>query len=155
MFAESGTGDSLSDMRNNIKRCMLTEMSRDEQKGAKMVQLDEMLDRLDMESLVFRLMYGTIYNGGYTGSYEDRINSAYEKFMEEIKQHYSSDTIVLEEMLNRMVTTYADTYFEMGLIVGYTMYKKQSEKAVETGLDDVAGEILAKVESAGQLKESR
>ncbi len=30
------------------------------------------------------------------------------------------------------------------------MYKKQSEKAVETGLDDVAGEILAKVKSAGQ-----
>ena len=37
----------------------------------------------------------------------------------------------------------------------YTMYKKQSEKAVETRLDDVAEEILAKVESAGQLKESR
>ena len=78
-----------------------------------------------------------------------------EKFMEEIKRHYSSDTIVLEEMLNRMVTTYADTYFEMGLIVGYTMYKKQSEKAVDTGLDDTEGEILAKVKSARQLKESR
>lgn len=42
-----------------------------------------------------------------------------------------------------------------GLIVGYAMYKKQSEKAVETGLYDVAGEILDKVKSAGQLKESR
>ncbi len=39
------------------------------------------------------------------------------------------------------------------LIVGYTIYKKQSEKAIDTGLDDVAEEILAKVKSAGQLKE--
>ena len=38
------------------------------------------------------------------------------------------------------------------LIVGYTIYKKQSEKTIDTGLDDVAEEILAKVKSAGQLK---
>ena len=39
------------------------------------------------------------------------------------------------------------------LIVGYTILKKQSEKAIDTGLDDVAEEILAKVISVGQLKE--
>ena len=86
--------------------------------------LSKLLSRVKIENITRYILYGSaeeeiINIGSNEGTYESKLNSAYEEFYKELKLQYPSvDEDTVYSLVNNLLTIHDEVYMEIGLIAG-------------------------------------
>lgn len=97
-----------------------------------MSEFSDMLERVKLSSIIGYLMYGTENSVVEDkGTYEERIENAYDKIFETLENMFPSANKENEELFGAVMDfsiTHNEVYLEMGIIVGVQMYKNLEQQ---------------------------
>lgn len=97
-----------------------------------MSEFSDMLERVKLNSIVGYLMYGTEDTVvEEKGTYEERIENAYDKIFRTLKDMFPSANRQNDELFNAVMDfsiTHNEVYLEMGIIIGIQMYKNLEQQ---------------------------
>lgn len=91
-----------------------------------MSEYDEMLQRIRLDSILGYLMYGTEESKIKTETFQIILEQAYDTIFEKLEKMYPSANKQNDELLGALMdfsTIHNEIYFEMGLIIGFQIYK--------------------------------
>lgn len=97
-----------------------------------MSEFSDMLERVKLNSIIGYLMYGTedtVIED--KGTYEERIENAYDKIFETLEDMYPSANKQNDKLFGAVMDfsiTHNEVYLEMGIIVGIQMYKNLEQQ---------------------------
>ncbi|MCQ5143653.1 hypothetical protein [Enterocloster bolteae] len=97
-----------------------------------MSEFSDMLERVKLNSIIGYLMYGTedaVIED--KGTYEERIENAYDKIFETLEKMFPSANKKNDELIGAVMDfsiTHNEVYLEMGIIVGIQMYKNLEQQ---------------------------
>lgn len=97
-----------------------------------MSEFSDMLERVKLSSIIGYLMYGTENSVVEDkGTYEERIENAYDKIFKTLENMFPSANKENEELFGAVMDfsiTHNEVYLEMGIIVGVQMYKNLEQQ---------------------------
>lgn len=97
-----------------------------------MSEFSDMLERVKLSSIIGYLMYGTENSVVEDkGTYEERIENAYDKIFETLENMFPSANKENEKLFGAVMDfsiTHNEVYLEMGIIVGVQMYKNLEQQ---------------------------
>ena len=97
-----------------------------------MSEFSNMLERVKLNSIIAYLMYGTEDSVVEDkGTYEERIENAYDKIFETLKKMFPAANKENDELFDAVTDfsiTHNEVYLEMGIIVGIQMYKNLEQQ---------------------------
>lgn len=121
-----------------------------------MSEFSEMFERVKLGNIVEFLMYGTKdYDKEKTEAYQSRIDHAFETIFETLERMYPSASRHNNELLGAVMdfsATNNEVYLEMGLIIGFQIYKTLEQNYQKVGAADIQS-IIKKQLASGRYME--
>lgn len=108
-----------------------------------MSEFSKMMERIRFDDMIAYLMYGTESEIEHTGTYEERIRESYDKIFETLEKLFPSANRQNDELYGAVLDfsiTHNEVYLEMGLVIGFQLYKKfeqESQNAELAGLLEI------------------
>lgn len=91
-----------------------------------MSEFDDLLSKVNLDSLTTYLLYGSEPLEILTGAFDDRVNNAYNTVFKKLTDLFSCSSEKKEPLYNLIVdfaSTHCDVYLQTGIILGFQLYK--------------------------------
>lgn len=114
-----------------------------EKGGYKMSEFTDMLERVKLDDMIAYLIFGTESKVENSGTYEERIKVSYDKIFIALKEMFPSANRRNDDLYGAVMDfsiTHSEVYLEMGLIIGFQLYKnldQQYQSFELTGLQSI------------------
>lgn len=96
-----------------------------------MSEFSEMLERVNLDDMIAYLIWGTDSKIEHIGTYEGKIKESYDKIFIALEEMFPAanrqDDGLYGAMLDFSIT-HSEVYLEMGLILGFQLYKNLEQK---------------------------
>lgn len=95
-----------------------------------MSEFSDMLERVKINEVIAYLMYGTESEIERSGTYEDRIKKSYDKIYSNLEKLFPPANRNDDELHGAVLDfaiVHNEIYLEMGIIVGFQMYKNMEQ----------------------------
>lgn len=96
-----------------------------------MSAFSDLQERVSLNNLVAYLMYGPEAEIENSGTYEERIKQSYDKIFADLGELFPSASRQNDDLCNAVLDfsiTHNEVYFEMGLLIGFQLYKMLDDK---------------------------
>lgn len=95
-----------------------------------MSEFSDMLERVKIDEVIAYLMYGVDSIAEHSETYEERIKNAYDEFFCKLESLYPSANRHNDDLYGAVLDfsiVHNEVYLEMGIIVGFQMYKNMEQ----------------------------
>lgn len=120
-----------------------------------MSEFSEMMERIQFNDLIAYLMYGTESGLEHTGTYEERIKGSYDKLFETLENLFPSADRKNDELYGAVLDfsiTHNEVYLEMGLVIGFQLYKIFEQGSQNMGLTGLQAIIKKNLYSGNAME---
>jgi hypothetical protein len=96
-----------------------------------MSEFTDMLERVKLDEIIAYLVFGTESKVENNETYEDRIKVSYDKIFIALKEMFPSADRKNDDLYGAVMDfsiTHSEVYLEMGLIIGFQLYKNLDQK---------------------------
>ncbi len=115
----------------NYSKSFAKDLKIIEKGGYKMSEFTDMLERVKLDDIIAYLIWGTESKVEHSGTYEERIKVAYDKIFIALKDLFPSADRRNDDLYGAVMDfsiTHNEVYLEMGLIIGFQLYKNMEQK---------------------------
>ena len=101
-----------------------------------MSEFTDMLERVKLDDMIAYLILGTESKAKNSGTYEERIKVSYDKIFAALQVMFPTANRRNDDLYGVVMDfsiTHSEVYLEMGLIIGFQLYKnlEQKDKSLE------------------------
>jgi hypothetical protein len=99
--------------------------------GYKMSEFTDMLEKVKLDDMIAYLIFGSESKVEHSRTYEERIKVSYDKIFIALKEIFPSANRRNDDLYGAVMDfsiTHNEVYLEMGLIIGFQLYKNLEQK---------------------------
>lgn len=124
-----------------------------------MNEFAEIFERIDIENISSFLLYGVETNGDiteFTKLYAEKMTDSYAKVCKNLKGLFPDKTIEndsINDAIAHFTSVHCESYFQMGIIVGFRLYKMMEQRYKDNRTDEMDGFIKKYAEFYNEIQE--